>query len=34
MARGTVILIHSSKTMRSGVAGGAKGEPVLVPPDP
>ena len=29
MARGTVILIHSSKTMRSGVAGGAKGEPVL-----
>jgi len=31
MARnGTVILIHSSKTMRSETAGGAKGEPVLL----
>jgi cytoplasmic iron level regulating protein YaaA (DUF328/UPF0246 family) len=31
MARdSTVVLIHSSKTMRSEVAGGAKGEPVLL----
>ena len=31
MARGgTVVLIHSSKTMRSGATGAAKGEPVLL----
>jgi len=30
MAGGTVVLIHSSKTMRSEATGGAKGDPVLL----